>query len=123
MDARAEPPEKEGAYPEPNMFGVIPAYGLFCRHVRGLSVRDVTLAYQKLDKRPPVVLEDVQGAAFEKFHARRHDQAARRVLSPAHRGTPDPRRISRQSLARRRARRQDCGHSREAEVSQNGGSG
>ena len=80
MDARAEPPEKEGAYPEPNMFGVIPAYGLFCRHVRGLSVRDVTLAYQKLDKRPPVVLEDVQGAAFEKFHARRHDQAAGFVM-------------------------------------------
>jgi hypothetical protein len=80
MDARMLPPEKENAYPEPNMFGVIPAYGLFCRHVRDLLVRDVTVAFQKLDKRPPVVLDDVQVAAFEKFHARRHEKAAMYVM-------------------------------------------
>jgi polygalacturonase len=70
-DAAAQPPEKEGAYPEPHMFGVIPAYGLYCRHVRNLYARNVSVAFEKDDQRPPVILEDVHSAAFDKFQARR----------------------------------------------------
>ena len=29
-DAAREPPENETAYPEPSMFGTLPAYGFFC---------------------------------------------------------------------------------------------
>jgi len=71
MDAQGAPGEKEAAYPEPNMFGVIPAYGLFCRHVNGLTVRNVSFSFEKTDKRPPVVLEDVHNAAFEQLSAQR----------------------------------------------------
>jgi polygalacturonase len=80
MDAAAQPPEKETAYPEPNMFGVIPAYGLYCRHVRNLTVRQMAVAFEKEDKRPPVMLEDVEGASFEKFQAQRHAEAPTMVM-------------------------------------------
>ena len=46
-DAAREPEELENAYPEPSMFGTLPAYGLFARHVRGLRVRDVSLSFER----------------------------------------------------------------------------
>jgi len=66
--AALEPPEKEEAYPEPNMFGELPAYGFFIRHVKGIEMRDVEVSYRKDDARPPFVLNDVSGAEF--FHIR-----------------------------------------------------
>ena len=60
-DAERVVPELAEAYPEPSMFGVTPAYGLYARHVRGLTLRDVELATEAPDARPPVVLEDVEG--------------------------------------------------------------
>jgi polygalacturonase len=77
LDAQTQPPERETAYPEPNMLGVIPAYGLFCRHIRGLRVRNVSVTFEKDDHRPPTVLEDVHDATFENLQARRlHDVPA-----------------------------------------------
>ena len=66
-DAVLEPAENETAYPEPDMFGVIPSYGLYARHARHLSVRDVMLTLDKPDARPAVRLEDVSGAEFERL--------------------------------------------------------
>ena len=34
------PPEQEKAYPEPSMFGVLPAWGLYVRHAKDLAFRD-----------------------------------------------------------------------------------
>ena len=64
--AALDPPEKENAYPEPTMFGELPAYGFFIRHVKGIEMRDVEVSYLKEDARPPFVLNDVMGADF--FH-------------------------------------------------------
>jgi polygalacturonase len=59
------PPEKEGAYPEPEMFGKdMPAYGFFIRHVRGIEMNDVQVSYLKEERRSPFVLSDVWDAAF-----------------------------------------------------------
>ena len=55
----------EDAYPEPSMFGVLPAYGLFARHVRGLRVRDVSLSFDAPEARPAIALRDVEGASFD----------------------------------------------------------
>jgi polygalacturonase len=52
-------PEAEGAYPHAPMFGPLPAYGLYVRHVRGLSMRNVRLAVEAADARPASILEDV----------------------------------------------------------------
>jgi len=60
-DARAgEPPEAEADYPQASMFGPLPAFGLFARHVRGLALKNVRLRTSRPDARPPMVFEDVE---------------------------------------------------------------
>ena len=71
VDAAIEPPENEKAYPEPSMFGTLPVYGLFARHVRGLTVTDMKVSYARAEQRPPVRLDDVADASFENFQAQR----------------------------------------------------
>ena len=62
-DARAagEVPERENAYPEHNMFGVMPAKGIYLRHVNGIELDGIHLSYDKPDTRPVLVTDDVQG--------------------------------------------------------------
>jgi polygalacturonase len=74
--AALEPPEKEDTYPEPTMFGELPAYGFFIRHVKSLQMRDVTLRYLKEDLRPPFVLTDVAGADFQNVAAQKSSEAS-----------------------------------------------
>ncbi|HET8656426.1 MAG TPA: glycosyl hydrolase family 28 protein [Longimicrobiaceae bacterium] len=62
-------PEREKAYPEPSMFGLLPAYGFYIRHARGVELNDVDVAFQDEDRRPAFVLEDVQGADFHHVKA------------------------------------------------------
>ena len=59
-DIEREVPEKETAYPDHSMFGRLPAYGFYCRHVRGLRLNDVRLAIVSPDARPGLVCHDVQ---------------------------------------------------------------
>lgn len=47
----------------------IPAYGWYARHVRGLTMRNCTLAFEEEDGRYAVVLEDVKEAAVENLTA------------------------------------------------------
>ena len=54
-------PERENAYPEHNMFGVIPAKGIFLRHVDGIELDGIHLSYDKADTRPVLAVDDVQG--------------------------------------------------------------
>jgi len=58
----AEEPEK---YPEYAMFGRLPAYGLYCRHIHGLKLANVQLQLAGDDKRHAVVLEDVKDATID----------------------------------------------------------
>lgn len=66
--AALTPPEKEANYPEPSMFGEIPAYGFFIRHVKGIELNNVEVSYGKEELRPAFVLNDVNGADF--FHVK-----------------------------------------------------
>jgi hypothetical protein len=52
-------PEVEKAYPEFHMFGELPAWGLFARHVHGLSIQRMTLHARASDCRPAYVLDDL----------------------------------------------------------------
>lgn len=60
QQAALKPPEKETDYPEPTMFGEIPAYGFFVRHVRGLEMNDVKVSYLKDEARAPFILSDAK---------------------------------------------------------------
>jgi len=67
--AALKPEEMEKAYPEPRMFGEMPAYGFFIRHVNGLEVSRVEVSYLKEDLRPAFVLDGVQHAEFDHMKA------------------------------------------------------
>ncbi|MCA9450185.1 MAG: glycoside hydrolase family 28 protein, partial [Candidatus Omnitrophica bacterium] len=44
-----EVPEVENKYPECTMFGDLPSYGFYCRHVKGLSFSQVDLSFHDSD--------------------------------------------------------------------------
>ncbi len=52
-------PEKESAYPEFSMFGELPAWGFYVRHVDGLVLKDVMIGIKAPDYRPAMVFDDV----------------------------------------------------------------
>jgi polygalacturonase len=57
-------PEKENAYPDPQQFGKIPAYGFYIRHIKNIELINVELKLENEDYRPPFIIEDVNGAYF-----------------------------------------------------------
>ncbi|AYV47301.1 exo-poly-alpha-D-galacturonosidase [Caulobacter flavus] len=67
-EAGVEPPELEDAYPEPRMFGDPPAWGLWARHVRGLTIEGLALSGNP-DARAPIRI-DGEDVAPERFSNR-----------------------------------------------------
>jgi polygalacturonase len=67
--ALAEVPELEDKYPDPKVFGPIPAQGFFLRHIRNLDMSHVEIASIEPDHRPSFVLNDVHGAEFLRIRA------------------------------------------------------
>ncbi len=65
QDAGRAVPEKPRDYPEYSMFGRLPAYGFYCRHVKGLKLLNVQLQLAKSDQRHGIVLEDVEDALID----------------------------------------------------------
>ena len=64
-DTEREIPEKKADYPEYSMFGRLSAYGLYCRHVKGLKLLNIELQLEKPDQRHAVVFEDVEDALID----------------------------------------------------------
>jgi polygalacturonase len=56
------PGDLADAYPEPSMFGVTPAHGLWVRHVRGLVVENLTIETETPDARPAILLQSAPDA-------------------------------------------------------------
>jgi len=56
-------------YPEPRWAGPTPAYGLYARHVDGLTVRGLYLETIRLDYRHVVILDDVKNADIQDLTA------------------------------------------------------
>jgi len=54
-------PEAAKGYPEFDQFGDLPCYGLYCRHVDGLTLRDLEFNVATPDARPALLLDDVPG--------------------------------------------------------------
>jgi len=58
------PPEFESKYPDPGMFGPMPAQGFYLRHIRNLEMSHVEVQCMEPDPRPSFFLEDVNRADF-----------------------------------------------------------
>lgn len=58
-------PEEVSSYPEFHMFGELPAWGLYMRHVEDVEFDNVTLILRENDYRDAVVADDVTGVRGE----------------------------------------------------------
>jgi len=58
------PPEYEERYPDPDMFGPMPAQGFYLRHIRNLEMSHVEIRPILPDPRPSFFLESVSRADF-----------------------------------------------------------
>jgi polygalacturonase len=76
-------PEREKEYPEPSMFGIMPAYGFFIRHAKGIELNDVDVSYIKEDRRPAFVFDAVEGITLENCKAQKAGGAVTLVMMNA----------------------------------------
>lgn len=58
-------PEQVAKYPEFSMFGELPSWGFYVRHVDDVTFKNVHLTLRNADFRPAFVLDDVHGVVFE----------------------------------------------------------
>ncbi len=68
-DAGRTVPELPEHYPSARMFGMLPAYGFFCRHARNLNFHHVEIGFVNEEKRPALICEDVETLRVEDFSA------------------------------------------------------
>ncbi|HTX22954.1 MAG TPA: glycoside hydrolase family 28 protein [Candidatus Aquilonibacter sp.] len=59
------PKELGKGYPEPG--GVMPAYGVFARHVKNLELANISTSFEKTDMRPAIVCSDINGLEIDNF--------------------------------------------------------
>jgi polygalacturonase len=62
--AALDPPENETKYPDPPMFGPLPATGFFLRHIRNLEMSNIEIVTESPDARPAFWLKGIEGADF-----------------------------------------------------------
>jgi polygalacturonase len=58
-------PEYPEKYPEYSMFGTLPAYGFYCRHVQNIRFRGVDVSARQPEERPAIMCDDVTGLELE----------------------------------------------------------
>ncbi len=62
--AAIAPSENADKYPEPTMFGDLPATGMFMRHAKNIELSNIEIATESADARPAFYLDDVDSADF-----------------------------------------------------------
>ncbi len=72
--------QQEKGYPEPSAHGIIPAYGLFISHARNVTIDNVEFETMKEDKRPVIVLMDVEDVSFSDMKVDKAPEAPYFVL-------------------------------------------
>jgi hypothetical protein len=62
------PPEKEADYPELVMFGMMPSYGFYLRHIKDIQLNNISVSLEPVpDPRPALVCDDVDGLVLNNF--------------------------------------------------------
>lgn len=70
MNRLKDVPEQEAEYPEFSMFGELPAWAFYVRHVNGLSMKNISVKAEARDYRPAFVFDDVDGLKLNKLDIR-----------------------------------------------------
>jgi hypothetical protein len=63
-------PELETTYPEFSMFGELPSWGFYIRHVKGLTLKKIALKIKEPDYRPAIVFDDSHDVNIESIIVR-----------------------------------------------------
>jgi hypothetical protein len=63
------PPELGIGYPEPGRSGIMPAYGIFARHVKDLELANIRVSFAVDDVRPAMSYVDVDGLELDNCQA------------------------------------------------------
>ena len=66
-DAVRQPKELGTGYPDPDRIGIVPAYGIFARHVRDLELANLRMEFATPDLRPAGMFADIQGLDIDNF--------------------------------------------------------
>ena len=64
---KGDVPEQIQKYPEFTMFGELPSWGLYLRHIRNIKLKDIQLKLVGEDFRPAIVDEDVEGLTTDRI--------------------------------------------------------
>ncbi len=67
--AKVEVPEQIKEYPEGNMFGVLPSYGIYLRHLKNVSLVDMDFSFESDDRRHTIIADDVSGLVLSGIKA------------------------------------------------------
>jgi Glycosyl hydrolases family 28 len=62
-----EVPENKSDYPEFHMFGELPSWAFYIRHVNGLIMKNISVRAEKPDYRPAFVFDDVKDLVLDKI--------------------------------------------------------
>ncbi|OLF16331.1 rhamnogalacturonidase [Actinophytocola xanthii] len=73
-------PDRPQSYPEPSMFGILPAWAFYVRHATGVRMDNVDVHFERPDTRPAVVLEDVRDADLHRVRLSKAEGAPTFVL-------------------------------------------
>ncbi len=79
------PKELGNGYPEPRQNNIMPAYGLFARHVKGLELANIHFSFLKEDFRQAIQCVDVKGLEIDNLKA----QLAEGVAASKFEDAPD----------------------------------
>jgi polygalacturonase len=66
-DAARVPKELAAIYPEPSRLGILPAYGVYARHVKDLELANISVNFITNDLRPAAAFTDIQGLRINNF--------------------------------------------------------
>lgn len=67
IDNLQDIPEKPNSYPEYDILGELPSWGVYIRHAKDVQFTGLSITADKADFRTPIVLDDVHNASFKKL--------------------------------------------------------
>ena len=73
-------PEVAKEYPEFSMFGELPAWAFYVRHVEGLVIKNVSVTARKKDYRPAYVFDDVNGLEIANCNVKENDKDKKQIV-------------------------------------------
>ena len=77
-------PENEAAYPEFHMFGELPAWAFYVRHVDGLSFENIEVKVKNQDFRPAFVFNDVDDLNLDQINFSPSNTEKQVILKDVH---------------------------------------